>query len=1247
MVADGMGRINKSIDNVIVSHDVVDNLASVTQLQAKGLWVIMPPTNGCIDIGKDVGAFVLNDKGTVLAVADRKMVMDADRFGKTECDFEVTLPNILRKDDNGIDADDEDVDEETDYESDDDRVDPRLIPSKILKAYALPTGQMNVEQQVAWAHSIGHMNRDTMLFLANGGADNYYVTAEQIKKHMPVECEVCMKGTLQRRKITSPKINETPVEGVMIKKDDDVEAKDSLSYPDFSKKRIEQVNTTIGAQLGFDYFGPHYNVKVLTCTDKASGYMFSQALDKNDLKNAPEKLETAFAHYAAHGHHDKEYNKPIVEIRIDSDSTLLSKESLKLYQKHGVKVVASPPNEHRLNGLAEKTNQTLTRQVTKAFVGNPHVPEVLWPVAWIYETKLMNLHRSLLEGSQVTRVEEFTGRKPDFKETPYLPFGTVIEFPVSVRKSKFSERSHTGIFVNTSDTVKGAIHVYSFVTKKIVERTTYRILLRVPTAWQKIDRKFFTTALLDKEEAEELKRTEVNAIIGVDDPNKVVNHSAGAITVANFTPLATVNQVVPQQQAAVLSSVVPPVIPVVPNPEVVSLTHTPNVAVLPDVTVEASVDQLSLTPTVTAGSGHPSLVPPAIVPPANAAVPVHEGETGVINAQPSSRMATRSMRSAKQWKRERHKYGVRPINPLLMGMSFSADDDLHTNMLKHIKEVKLSNIKIDGKRTKWVKISKVEASRQKSKLIKVIRRAVRKTRSRDHPTLEEAKKRKDWPKFEEAIKAELDQLKKEGVFSDETFSYKDLVKEGIRVIGTMLVLQVKRKPNGSIDKYKARLVALGNQQEQNQYKEISSPTARSASVKCLIAIQAKIDAYSAVMDVKGAYLKSTVEDEDLYIRLHDGRIVKLQKYIYGLKQAGRKWNELLTSTLLACGYKQSVYDPSLFYRAFGPTDYVLMAIHVDDFYIVATKRAYIKNIHKELEMEFGEIAIRSEEILAYLGMEVDQSNPNYISLSQPGYLEKILEKAEIKDSAKSDVPYTENMVSQEGDDREFDKTRYLELIGMLNYIAVLTRPDILYALSRCAQKCSHPTEQDYRRVIKVFKYLNTTKDYQLRFTRGGDIKLQCYVDASHIHYPEDSKGHFGYTFSLGEGDATFYARSQKMKIVTPAGSTESEYVALYEAATEIVFLRNLLEELGFPQEGPTTIHEDNMSTIHMVQGHGKFHRQKHINVKYHYSRELLNEGVIRVEHCPTEDMVADILTKGGATKTVHRKLARKMLGMPP
>ncbi len=371
--------------------------------------------------------------------------------------------------------------------------------------------------------------------------------------------------------------------------------------------------------------------------------------------------------------------------------------------------------------------------------------------------------------------------------------------------------------------------------------------------------------------------------------------------------------------------------------------------------------------------------------------------------------------------------------------------------------------------------------------------------------------------------------------------------------------------------------------------------------------------------------------------------MKLKKYLYGLKQAGRKWNELLSETLIKLGYTQSEYDPSLFFQHFDDGTYVLMCIHVDDFYVVASKRSLMKQLHAKLEEAFGEVSIKSDEILGYLGMQVNTTEEDYISLSQPGYLNKILEKAGIDDDALSDIPYSDKMVEKDGDAEPFDKIEYLELIGMLNYLAVLTRPDILYSLSRCAQRCSNPNRGDYRRVLKIFKYLNKTKDYELRFKREGEIKLTCHVDASHIHYEEDGKGHFGYAFSLGEDDACFYARSQKMKIVTPAGSTESEYVALYEASTEVVFLRNLLEEIGFKQDGPTIVHEDNKSTIHMVNGEGKFHKQKHINVKFHYSRELVKQGVMSVQHCATEEMTADILTKP-ATKVIQTKLAKKMLG---
>jgi hypothetical protein len=480
----------------------------------------------------------------------------------------------------------------------------------------------------------------------------------------------------------------------------------------------------------------------------------------------------------------------------------------------------------------------------------------------------------------------------------------------------------------------------------------------------------------------------------------------------------------------------------------------------------------------------------------------------------------------------------------------------------------------------------------------------------------------------------------EGVYEHIKF---DNIANKKRIIGSMIVLQVKRTPDGKIDKYKARLVALGNQQTRDQYGNIKSPTARSATVKMLMAIQAKIDGHSCVMDVKGAYLKSVIDPdkEVLYLRLPNGQYVKLKKYLYGLKQAGYEWNDLLANTLNTSGYIQSQYDPCVFFKNYK-NGYIIMATHVDDFYVISTHDIYIKKLHEILTKEFNEVTIKQGDVLGYLGMEVTRKNGE-VKLAQPGYIIKILEKSGINlDKDFVDTAYVEPKQPKPRDAPKVDRHKYLELIGMLNYLAVLTRPDILYALSRCAQRCSDPDEYDLKMVLRIFKYLNGTRNFGLSFRSSPDIKLRCWVDASHIHY-DDGKGHFGYCFSLGDGDGCFYARSQKMKIVTPAGSTETEYVALYEATTEIVFLRHLLAEIGFHQEEPTVVFEDNMSTIHMAHGRGDFHKQKHIAVKYHYTRQELKNGTIRVKHCQTENMLADVLTKG-VTRVVSNFLVPKLLG---
>jgi len=145
--------------------------------------------------------------------------------------------------------------------------------------------------------------------------------------------------------------------------------------------------------------------------------------------------------------------------------------------------------------------------------------------------------------------------------------------------------------------------------------------------------------------------------------------------------------------------------------------------------------------------------------------------------------------------------------------------------------------------------------------------------------------RSDWLKWKEAIDAEYQQMIDDAVYK---IVDKSKIPKNSKIIGTMLILKLKRTINDEIDKYKARLVALGNQQTNDTYEKIKSPTARSSTCKMLISIQAKLSLKSRVIDIKGAYLKPVMKkykNKNIYIKLPDGRFALLEKYLYGLKQS--------------------------------------------------------------------------------------------------------------------------------------------------------------------------------------------------------------------------------------------------------------------------------------------------------------------------------------------------------------------------
>ena len=533
----------------------------------------------------------------------------------------------------------------------------------------------------------------------------------------------------------------------------------------------------------------------------------------------------------------------------------------------------------------------------------------------------------------------------------------------------------------------------------------------------------------------------------------------------------------------------------------------------------------------------------------------------------------------------------------------------------------------------------IAMEKQITLLKRLLKKAKVKNRNFDSPTLTEAKKRGDWVAWSLAIQEEFQQMLTDNVHGP---AIRGQLPKGANLIGTMWVLKIKRNSStGEIEKYKARLVALGNQQKDSSFDQIRSVTARGSTVKMIMAIQAKTGAHSMVLDVKGAYLKSCIQDgsgENLYIKYPDGSIHKLNKYLYGLKQAGFEWQKNVTTCLLGHGYVQSEADPMVFTKHVGE-EFCIMCLHVDDFYVISSKQSMLQDLHNQLTEAYGTVSIKTDNVMSYLGMEVRIESNGDIVISQPAYIRAITELYNIS-GKKVKTPMLVSRIPQPGDEVRIDQNEYLTLVGALNHISQYTRPDILFAVSSAAQKCSMPTVGDLKEVERIFQYLTCTLDLGIRYSSKGSMELVGSVDASHNQYA-DGRGHYGYSFSLGRGNGSFDAKSSKMKLNT-LSSTESEYVAFCEATREVIWLRRLLADMGFPQVGPTIIYEDNTSTIQMLEGAYNHKASKHVNPRYHFSKSAIIDGEVGVEHLVTTEMESDMLTKP-LPITSHWKFTMKVL----
>jgi hypothetical protein len=200
---------------------------------------------------------------------------------------------------------------------------------------------------------------------------------------------------------------------------------------------------------------------------------------------------------------------------------------------------------------------------------------------------------------------------------------------------------------------------------------------------------------------------------------------------------------------------------------------------------------------------------------------------------------------------------------------------------------------------------------------------------------------------------------------------------------------------------------------------------------------------------------------------------------------------------------------------------------------------------------------------------------------------------------------------------------YKQAIGSLNYLATRTRPDIAFAVNRAARAMQNPKEKDWIAVKRIFRYLQGTKNLSLRYLneKGG---VTGYSDASYASEMTDRKSISGYVFMKGEGAISW--RSKKQSIVS-LSSMESEYIALTDAIKDGIWINRLEIDMDPEKLKTVVIMEDNQSTIKIAQNDIHNDRSKHIDTRYHFVREQVTNGILKLQYCPTEEMIADTFTK--------------------
>ena len=461
-----------------------------------------------------------------------------------------------------------------------------------------------------------------------------------------------------------------------------------------------------------------------------------------------------------------------------------------------------------------------------------------------------------------------------------------------------------------------------------------------------------------------------------------------------------------------------------------------------------------------------------------------------------------------------------------------------------------------------------------------------------------------------------------------------------RLIGNKWVFKIKR-----CGRFRARLCGLGYTQIPGiDFKENHAPVVNDVTYRILILLKIINNWTAELMDVETAFLNGILE-EQIYMKMPEGSIevklyegiseddcVELHKCIYGTVQSARQWYKRFADELKKLGFERCSVDPCLMKRK-NENGTLIICIYVDDVLQIGDKAA-IDQFTAEIKDIFTVKNVGGLE--DYLGCEVrfDHDNEGAI-MYQPHIIKKLESrfKKYVLDKKPKDLPSAPSSIVLRNFEEELKLSEekqklYQSGVGVLLYLSKYTRPDISNGIRELSKNMGRANENDLNSLLRMIKYVLETKNMGLKMRPIKNLRnlfsILGFCDSDYATDKDTRKSVTGYVVYLNGVPISWRSRSQRAVTLSTA---ESEYYAISEICSELIFVKNMLEFLGVELELPIIVNVDNIGAIYLAKNRVLSNRTKHIGVRYHFVREYIEDGIIKIIFVRSKDNDADMFTK--------------------